>query len=273
MSDLYTYCISHKNLNFLNTLDINIIGTGNDSKSDDYYPKSWFVDNMGKNISFKNKSFGTLTSHYWMWKNMLNKHKRDDWIAFCHYRRFWVKTDVGPTIAIKSLKEDLLKNIPEEDSHYEAFLPKKVFVDKVKFSKLIKKGYKNYLRDPSILFNNSKNNIELHFDMFHGFQFLSNATDAMSVNDRNDFKEYGKSDSFYPFQIFISKPHTINHLYQKAFDWIFECEKIFKDYKLEGYGKERLYDFLAERFFSFYFEKYTKSKIIPYSYIEKFNEI
>ena len=42
----------------------------------------------------------------------------------------------------------------------------------------------------------------------------------------------------------------------------------FQDLKLEGYGKERLYDFLAERFFSFYFEKYTKIKSWPYILIE-----
>tara|TARA_B100000767_G_C19722121_1_gene517758 strand:- start:102 stop:920 length:819 start_codon:yes stop_codon:yes gene_type:complete len=268
MADLYTYCLSHKNLNFLNPLNINIIGTGNYSKNYDYYPKDWLKDDSGKNISFKNKSFGSLTSHYWLWQNMLDKHKKNDWIAVCHYRRFWVKKDIGAIIEIKDLKKNLLENIPSEDNEYDFFLPKKVFVNKVKFTKLIKKGFRNYLRDPSILFNNKKNNIELHFDMFHGFQFLSKATDVMPLDDRNDFKEYGKSESFYPFQMFISKPDSLNILYQKTFEWIFECEKIFKDYKLEGYGKERLYDFLAERFFSFYFEKYTKIKTIPYKLIK-----
>ncbi len=273
MSNLYTYCISHKNLNFLDSLNINMVGSGNYSKNPDFYNKNWLKDDNGENISFKNKSFGTLTSHYWFWKNMLQSHKKDDWIAFCHYRRFWVKKNVGPTIDIKDLKNNLLNSIPKNDDHYETFLPKKIFVNKVKFTKLIKKGYKNYLRDPSILFNNRKNNIELHFDMFHGFQFLSKATDVMSLEDRSDFKSYGKLDSFHPFQIFICKPHTLSLLYQKTFDWIFECEKVFEDYTLKGYGQERLYDFLAERFFSFYFEKYTKNKIIPYVMIKKFDEI
>ena len=39
------------------------------------------------------------------------------------------------------------------------------------------------------------------------------------------------------------------------------CEKEFSNIKLEGYGKERLFNFLAERFFSFYFEKYTKTQL------------
>ena len=273
MADLHTYCLSHKNIKFLNTLNIKVIGTGNYSKKKDYYPENWLKDDTGKNISFKNKNFGSLTSHYWLWQNMLDKHKIDDWIAVCHYRRFWLKKDVGPTLEANDLKNNLLENIPDEYCQYDSLLPKKVFVNRVKFTKLIKKGYRNYLRDPSILFNDKKNNIELHFDMFHGFQLLSKATNLMSLDDRSDFKEYGKSDSFHPFQIFICKPHTLNILYQKTFDWIFECENFFKDYKLEGYGKERLYDFLAERFFSFYFEKYSRNKTIPYSTIVKIDEL
>lgn len=267
MSDLYTYCITHKNLNYLNKFNINIIGAGNHHKDENYYNKNWFKDNQGENISSKNKNFGTLTSHYWFWKNRLNNHEKLDWIAFCHYRRFWVKENVGHTYPAEYLKDKLLTKINKEDYHYDAFLPNRIFVNKVKFTKLIKKGFNNYLRDPSILFNNKKNNIELHFDMFHGFKFLSKATDVLSLNDRMDFRNYIKQDSFYPFQIFICKPHTLNDLYEKTFEWIFECEKIFKNYKLEGYGKERLYDFLAERFFSFYFEKYTRNKEIPYTMI------
>ena len=41
----------------------------------------------------------------------------------------------------------------------------------------------------------------------------------------------------------------------------------------ETNGKERLYDFLAERFFSFYFEKYSRNKTIPYSTIVKIDEL
>ena len=273
MNDLYTYCITHKNFNFLNSLNINIIGSGNYSKNDNFYHSKWYKDDMGENISFKNKNFGTLTTHYWFWKNQLSKHKKNDWISFCHYRRFWVNNDIGPIVNIKDLKENLLTKMPKEFEKYESFLPKKVFVNKVKFMKLIKKGYKNYLKDPTILFSNKKNDIELHFDMFHGYKNLSRAIEVMPLDDRKDFDDYKKRDSFYPFQIFICKPNTLLHLYKKTFEWIFECEKIFKNHQLIGYGQERMYDFLAERFFSFYFEKYTRIKVLPYSMIEKFDEL
>ena len=64
--------------------------------------------------------------------------------------------------------------------------------------------------------------------------------------------------------MFISKKKIIENLYKKTFDWIFKCELEFSHLLLGGYGKERLYDFMAERFFSFYFEKYTRIKTMPY---------
>jgi hypothetical protein len=67
--------------------------------------------------------------------------------------------------------------------------------------------------------------------------------------------------------MFISTKKHMNLLYEKTFDWIFQCEKKFSNIKLEGYGKERLYNFLAERYFSFYFEKYAKVKTWPYVFL------
>ena len=44
--------------------------------------------------------------------------------------------------------------------------------------------------------------------------------------------------------------------------------------ELKGYGKERLYDFLAERYFSYFFEKNLNIKTWPFILLEeKFNEI
>ena len=44
--------------------------------------------------------------------------------------------------------------------------------------------------------------------------------------------------------------------------------------ELKGYGKERLYDFLAERYFSYYFEKNLKIQTWPFIILEeKLDEI
>ena len=101
-----------------------------------------------------------------------------------------------------------------------------------------------------------KISIKLHFDLFHGYNLLPKAAELLNDEDKLDFKNYiNEQYSFYPLEIFISKKKIIEDLYSKTFDWIFKCEEKFSNLQLVGYGKERLYDFLAERFFSFYFMK------------------
>ena len=72
--------------------------------------------------------------------------------------------------------------------------------------------------------------------------------------------------------MFISQKN-IQKLYEKLFKWILSV-KNFSNIELSGYGKERLYDFLAERYFSYYFEKNLKIKTWPYTLLkENLNEI
>ena len=42
--------------------------------------------------------------------------------------------------------------------------------------------------------------------------------------------------------------------FQSVFDWLTKCEKIF-DSTWHGYGKKRIYAFLAERYISYWFQK------------------
>ena len=59
--------------------------------------------------------------------------------------------------------------------------------------------------------------------------------------------------------MFISKSHIMNKWFEDLFAWLFECEKIFGFEVLKGYDTKRLYAYLAERYLSFWFKKYTKS--------------
>ena len=47
--------------------------------------------------------------------------------------------------------------------------------------------------------------------------------------------------------------------FNDVFKWLFECEKIFGFDELKGYDQTRLYAYLAERYLSFWFKKYTKT--------------
>lgn len=267
MAIIHNYCITGKNFDFLNNLDMSIILAGSEDKNLYDYPNDWIKDNEGFNISNKNKNFGTLSSHFWLWKNKLKDYTDNEWIGINHYRRFWVKED-NKNITVANLPENILREIPS-DVNFDALLPEKIVMENLKFSKMLKKGFQNYIRKPSLLFNRKKMSIELHFDLFHGYKYLSEAAKLLDSNDKLDFENYIKQNSFHGFQIFVSKKKIINDLYEKSFDWIFRCEKRFSNEILTGYGKERLYDFFAERYYSFYFEKYTKTKIWPWVMLHK----
>ena len=268
MSVINNFCITHKNYKFLNSLEINVIVGGSTNREIENFPNNWIRDNVGDNISQKNKSFGTLTSHYWVWKNKLKYFDENEWIGFSHYRRHWIKKNNQKEISLLNLGSNLLKRVPE-DSNYDVILPEKIYLKNLKISKLIKKGFRNIIKNPSILFNRGYYSVGLHFDLFHGYGIIDKAADLLNHEEKNDFKQYFKEkSSFHQFEMFISKKKNIIHLYEKTFNWIFECEKLFSKIKLEGYGKERLFNFLAERFFSFYFEKYTKIKTWPYVFLD-----
>ena len=53
-----------------------------------------------------------------------------------------------------------------------------------------------------------------------------------------------------------------------TFSWLKKCEKLFDKNKLKGYGEIRIFDFLAERYFSFWISKYCKHKVWPYCLID-----
>ena len=64
-------------------------------------------------------------------------------------------------------------------------------------------------------------------------------------------------NSFARGNMFISKSsNIINSYFSEVFDWLSKCEKLF-GFNLEGYGKIRMYTFLAERFLPYWFKKYT----------------
>ena len=64
--------------------------------------------------------------------------------------------------------------------------------------------------------------------------------------------------------MFISKKEILNKWFESVFGWLSECEKIFGFNELKGYDQSRLYAFLAERYLSFWFKKYTQ--YLPWSW-------
>tara|TARA_B110001454_G_scaffold189492_1_gene188125 strand:- start:527 stop:862 length:336 start_codon:yes stop_codon:yes gene_type:complete len=100
--------------------------------------------------------------------------------------------------------------------------------------------------------------------MFHGNGILDQAITLLNENDRSDFKKYVTTKTSYnQGNMFICKSKKIiNSYYETLFEWLSNCEKVF-GFDLHGYGKIRVYAFLAERFLPYWFNKYTKSMEWP----------
>ena len=64
----------------------------------------------------------------------------------------------------------------------------------------------------------------------------------------------------------------LDKYYSSLFPWLERCEKLF-GFDLDGYGLKRIYGFLAERYMSYWFKKYTKFTTLPilFRYVSDLN--
>ena len=253
MENLEIYCVTDKEVPFLEKTNYKLgaVGLGKFSKR---YIK---CDNKD-NIFHKEKNYSELTFHYWFWKNELRKCKSNTWIGFCQKRRFWLKDKIKIK-NFKTLKKNLIFKPDKKWKKYDSIICKPIRVDNPKKMKIIKRGWRTLLKDPSVFYNSKKQTIKLHFDMHHGFNVLDKAIDKLDLKDRNQFRKFvNENTSFNPHIMFISKKKIINKWFKDLFKWLFKCEKVFGFSQLKGYDQERLYAYLAERYLSFWFKKYTK---------------
>jgi len=264
MSKLDIYCFTHVPLNPLENLGYKLAGVSKNIMS-----KSYIRCDSGDNIISKEKYYSEYVFHYWFWKNKLKSYNDDTWIGFCQKRRFWLQNKIlHKPSSFDELNNVILKDTPNEWDGYESLIQPPLNLKANKF-KMIKRGYKSLIKDPSIFFNEKKQTIKLHFDMHHGYGNLDKAIDVMNIKDREDFRNYvNVNTSFSPNNMFISKKEIIDKWFNDVFIWLFECEKIFGFKQLKGYDTTRMYAYLAERYLSFWFKKYTRYLEWPWIFID-----
>ena len=266
MQNLKIYCVTDKVTKTLNNVEYKMgwVGQGNP-------PENYITCNTKDNIFYKEKYYSELAFHYWYWKNEMKNNNSNDWIGFCQKRRFWVVENSSQEKINKfNFKDNLLKKIPNIWNNYDAIVCKKIDVSNVKKIKIIRRGFRSFIKDPRILFDKNKCTINLHFDMWHGHGNLKKAAKLLDEEDRKDFIEYvNKNTSFHPNIMFIAKNAVTSKWFDALFPWLERCEKIFGFNNLVGYDLQRLYAFLAERYLSFWFEKYTKSLEWPWILYEE----
>ncbi|MDC0164299.1 DUF4422 domain-containing protein [Candidatus Pelagibacter bacterium] len=255
------FCISINNNHYNKIKKLGYIPVGLGSAISE---EKFFKDNSGNNISNKNPYYGEYTFHYWIWKNKIDE-LNEKWIGFCQYRKFWtLEKNKKEFDTIDELNRSLLKNIPPQYENYESILGEPMFINQFKPSKFIKKNFMKMIKNPYLFLNKNKRNIRFHFDLMHGEGNLDRATALIDKVDRDDFNHFVNTEvSFNPHNMFICKSNKIlMNYYNALFPWLERCEKIF-GFELEGYGLKRIYGFLAERYMSFWFQKYTKFSLMP----------
>ena len=163
MSNLLIYCLSLNNEDFDKIKSLNYIPVG---LGDNEFNSKWTRDNVGENISYKNKHYGEYTFHYWFWKNELPKIDKGTWVGFCAYRRFWVNNFNKSEIINKT---DFLNKVPSEWNDNEVILGQNIYMNGWSKMKIIKHGLKSFLLKPKYFLKKNQN-LKLHFDSFHGYE-------------------------------------------------------------------------------------------------------
>ncbi|MGL3826980.1 uncharacterized protein DUF4422 [Candidatus Pelagibacter ubique HIMB4] len=251
-------------VNFLDSLELEIVGAGG---KDINYPDHWQNDSTGENISNKNTNYAALTVFYWIWKNKINHLNDDDWIGLCHYRRFWLKSNHEQYINEDNLKQNLLRDV--FNPNLEAILNYPQTFENIKLSKIIKKGYKFLYKNPSPIFFKKKRTVKFHFDLFHINNGLDKSISLLETKEQSDFYNYITTKTeIYPNNIFIIKKKYFVKLCVSTFEWIEKCNEIFDIKKLKGYGETRIFDFLAERYYSYWISKYCNFTCQPHIFFD-----
>ena len=240
--------LNNSNLKTIKKLKYIPVGLKNDD-----FSSEWLRDNTLINIAEKNSYYGEYTFYYWYWKNLLKSKKEDEWVGFCSYREYWGHKD---SIKSERLEDLVLQKVDCEWKDYDTIIGEPISVSGGKLIKTLKYGKLALLRNPKAIFSKKGRTIRWQFDMFHGAGNLDKAIELLPDKDRDDFRHFTRTEtSFARGNMFICKSSKIiDKYFDEIFEWLFKCERIF-GFNLNGYGKIRMYTFLAERFLPYWFKK------------------
>ena len=266
MKNLSMFCLSlyREHLNNLKKINYIPVGLGENN-----FNNEWLRDNTKQNISNKNKYYGEYTFHYWFWKNMIDEISDKNWIGFCAYRRYWANhnnmksNELNKIINNQNFREHVLQDVKNDWSNYETILGERIPFGKIKLSKIIKNGgIKSILRNLNSFIKN-QTTVKFHFDIFHGNEKIDKAIDLLEMKERSDFRIFINNQSFNKENMFICRSKKIiKEYYNSVFPWLQRCESIF-GFNLNAWHEIRIYAFLAERYLSYWFNKYTRVKEWP----------
>jgi hypothetical protein len=171
--------------------------------------------------------------------------------------------ELNKIINNQNFREHVLQDVKNDWSNYETILGESIPFGKIKLSKIIKNGgIKSILRNLNSFINN-QTTVKFHFDIFHGNKKIDKAIDLLEMKERSDFRIFINNQSFNKENMFICRSKkVIKEYYKSVFPWLQRCENIF-GFNLSAWHEIRIYAFLAERYLSYWFNKYTIVKEWP----------
>lgn len=212
-STVNIYVITHKSFddNFIknNTYKVLLVGKALGNSGKKYY----LNDNLGKNISIKNKSYCELTGLYWMWKNSASSI-----LGLEHYRRYFVRELKKHVILDK-------KQIVNDLKTYDIILPKR---DPLVFMGKTADQYFGDIHDP-LVWTLTRNIIEEKFPEYIG-----------------DFDWFSKQYTGYSYNMMITHKNVIDEYCKWLFSIVASLEKEVDLSKYDDYNK-RMFGFVSER--------------------------
>ncbi len=249
MSDIKLFVTHTPNRNTMridNPLFCNVIAGSDFQKSP--VPAGVYQDNVGENISSKNKSYCELTTQYWAWKNV-----KADYYGFCHYRRFFSfnpnklkKNDWG-IIEYSALNDKVMEELHLNEKDMRSYIENYDFLiaEGIPTQKLLAKSvYDHYEKAPELHIKDVKILLEI---IKEKYPEISDTAEA-----------FFKGKTFYPCNMFIMKRELFDEYSAMLFDILeeFENRVDMSLYSREGY---RTTGHLGERMVGIFYE-YLKKK-------------
>ena len=197
--------------------------------------------NDKKRKYFTKQFYGSILSLLDL-EELFRKFKKDDWIGFCQYRKFFVQKElIVKDLKFEDLEKNVLKTIDQSNQNFDCILGNQFSVENFKTSKIIKNHLLEFLLKPYLFFSKKSRNLKFHFDLFHGKGNLEKAINLLDHENKKDFKKFMENrTSFNPHNMFVCKTEILKKYYNTIFPWLTKCEDIFEFENLQGYGLKRI---------------------------------
>lgn len=197
-------------------------------------------DDVGENISLKNKNYNELTAIYWAWKNL-----DADAVGLVHYRRYLVDNPKEGSGFNRILSE---QNLNELLNSYDVILPKKR-------NYYIESNFSHYIhahREEPL--NITKNVIKKYYPNYIGaYDSVMNRTSA------------------HMFNMFVMKKVYFDQYSEWMFDVLGKVEDKLDISEYDTY-EARVYGFISELLLDVWLEvNQPKSIEVPFKFMEKQN--